>query len=296
MLDGIYQSLICFYMTYLLFAPAVFVTDSGHDLGDTNRMGVYVACGTVVVVNVYVLMNTYRWDWLMVLLVALSILLIWFWTGVYSSFTSSDRFYKAAAEVYAQPSFWAITLLTVVACLLPRFAAKAFQKIYLPRDVDIVREQVRQGRFEHLSSEEYVPPSSKKTYSAASSDLVFFSSSSFKPSPARRRDPNVDDDERPMYPPSMAPTAASTHNPRSQNGSVGTDYRPARDSLEQPAVRQSLDRPRPSYDRMRGSMDRIRPSFEASRDFTSASFLSRIESSHCRQQSRRADDITDELK
>src|SRR5947207_7911527 len=42
MLDGIYQSLICFYMTYLLFAPAEFVTENGLNVEDRVRMGVYV--------------------------------------------------------------------------------------------------------------------------------------------------------------------------------------------------------------------------------------------------------------
>jgi phospholipid-translocating ATPase len=287
MIDGIYQSLICFYMSYLLFAPAVFVTESGHDVGDTSRMGVYVGCGAIAVVNAYVLLNTYRWDWLMVLLVSVSILLIWFWTGVYSAFPSSNMFYKAAPEVFQQATFWAITALTVTASLLPRFVSKAFQKLYMPRDVDIVREQVRQGKFDYLEEQaEYVPPS--RTFSAASS-----SDASHPKQP--KRDPNMEDDERPIYPPSVAPTV-STHPLRSQNGSVATEYLGQRNSLEQPPVRQSIERPRPSYDRMRCSMDRIRPSFEASNDFTSASLLSRMESSHCRYQSKRTNDITDDLR
>lgn len=297
MVDGVYQSLVCFYITYLLFAPAVHVTDSGHDVSDTNRMGVYVACGTIAVSNVYVLLNTYRWDWVTVLLVAISVLLIFIWTGVYSSFLASDAFYHAARECFGQPSFWAITLLTIVIALLPRFTAKAFQKLFRPRDVDIVREQVRQGRWDHLGdpaseagSAEYVPPSSSKllvSTAASASGMSLFGRA--------RPSPNMADDERPMYPPSMA-TSVSTHHLRGQNGSVDSNALPRRDSLEQPAVRQSFDRPRPSFDRMRSSMDRIRPSFEASNDFTSASLLTRIESSHCRYQSRRTNDITEELR
>jgi phospholipid-translocating ATPase len=90
-----------------------------------------------------------------------------------------------------------------------------------------------------------------------------------------------DDDRRPLKAPSVAPTA-TTHNPRSQNGSDGTDYTRHRMSLEPPMEvpsRKSADKPRPSFDRMRASMDRVRPSFEASRDFTSAAMLTRMESS-----------------
>ena len=270
MSDGIYQSLICFFMPYLLFKPANFVTSNGLGDNDNKRVGVYTACATIMTVNIYVLLNTYRWDWLMLLLVLLSILLIWFWTGVYTAFTSSLQFYKAAPQVFGQLSFWVLTLLTVSICLLPRFTIKAFQKIFLPLDVDIIREQIRQGRFKYLDKyEAYVPPG--KLPSAASSDV----SQPAKATPGMRTP--LAEDERPIYPPSVAATG-TTHNPRSQTGSDGTDYTDHKASLEQP--RPSFDRPRPSFDRMRDSMDRIRPSYEASNDFTSAALLTRMESSH----------------
>ncbi|KAG8528732.1 uncharacterized protein KY384_006419 [Bacidia gigantensis] len=269
MFDGIYQSLICFFMPYLLFKAATFVTKDGLDVNDNYRIGVYTACATIVVVNIYILMNTYRWDWLMLLLVAISILLIWFWTGVYTASSSSALFYKAAPQVYGQLSFWALTLLTTIICLMPRFFIKAFQKLYLPLDVDIIREQVRQGKFSYLNKyEAYVPAG--KIASLSSSDM------SQPPKKPPERKAHQDDEERPIYPPSLAATG-TTHNPRSQNGSDGTDY--TRHSLERP-VRPSFDRPRPSFDRLRSSMDQIRPSFEATNDFTSAALLTRMESSH----------------
>lgn len=274
MFDGIYQSLICFFMGYLLFAPAHFVTSNGLGVDDRPRMGVYIACAIVVVVNVYVLLNTYRWDWLMLLLVFISILLIWFWTGVYTSATYAAQFYKAAPQVYGQLTFWVLSLVTIFACLLPRFVAKAIQKIYLPRDVDIIREQVRLGKFDYLDQyEAYVPPA--KASSAASSDV-----SHPAKQPVKESTP-VAEDERPIYPPSVAATG-TTRNPRSQNGSDGTDYTGHRMSLDYP-TRPSFDRPRPSFDRMRVSMDRIRPSYEASPDFTSAALLTRVESSQSHQ-------------
>ncbi len=286
MLDGIYQSLICFYMPYLLFAAATFETSSGLSVNDTERIGVYVACATIAVVNVYILLNTYRWDWLMLLLVSISILLIWFWTGVYTAFSSSYQFYKAAPQVYGQLTFWTLTLLTIWICLLPRFTAKAFQKIYMPRDVDIIREQIRLGKFKHLDKfEAHLPP---KTVSPASSE----DSRPVKPVVGVRLPMADTESQRPIYPPSVAPTN-TTYNPRSQNGSDGTDYTrhktslegPARPSLERP--RPSFDRPRPSFDRMRESMDKIRPSYEASNDFTSAALLTRIESSHSQGPTQR---------
>src|SRR5450432_3462551 len=114
MLDGIFQSVICFFVTYLVFAPAASVTINGQDISDHSRMGVYVACAVIIVVNTYILLNTYRWDWLMLLLVAISILLVYFWTGVYGSFTGAGFFYKAAPQVFGQASFWAAVFVTVI--------------------------------------------------------------------------------------------------------------------------------------------------------------------------------------
>jgi len=278
-----------------VFAPATFATENGRGIGDTSRMGVYVACATIVVVNTYVLLNTYRWDWLILLIVSISTLLIFFWTGVYSSFTGSFQFYKAGAEVYGQLSFWLLSLLTIIICLLPRFSVKFFQKNFRPLDIDIIREQVRQGKFKYLDQfEAYVPPNAKAHISG---------SSSTSPEPeldhktvvanAHGRSDSTTESSRPIYPPSEAPTR-TTRNPRSQNGSDGTDQTRASMDMSRVSVvaplsppnrRPSLERVRSSFERTRRSMDRVRPSFEGSRDFTSAALLTRMESSQSQHTS-----------
>lgn len=290
--DGIYQSLICFFMGYLLFAPATPVTENGRGVDDTERMGVYIACATIAVVNTYILMNTYRWDWLMCLIVAISILLIWTWTGIYSSFKSSFQFYKSASEVYGTLNFWALTLIIIVICLLPRFSVKFFQKNYRPLDVDIIREQVRQGKFDYL--EAYIPP--KATISASSSDSPT-QPPDYQPTVAKRP-ASIPESQRPIYATSVAATS-TTRNPRSQNGSDGTDQTKHSVDLPRPShKRPSLERVKSSFERSRQSMDRLRPSFEGSRDFTSAALLTRIESSQSNPRtpvSRRRQDITTDL-
>jgi phospholipid-translocating ATPase len=249
MIDGLYQSVICFFIAYCLFYRGNAVTDNGLNIDDRERFGIYVGPAAVIAINAYILLNTYRWDWLMVLLVSISILLVWFWTGVYSAFKSSEYFYESAAQVFGQPSFWAITSLSVILSLMPRFCIKFVQKIYFPYDVDIVREQVRQGKFAYLDVGDS-PEDSMSKESTTSSDIA-----------------------KPIQ-------TVTTHNARSQMGSDGTDFTRHRTSIEQPPIRPSMDRPRPSFDRMRASMDRIRPSFEQSNDFTSAALLTRMESSH----------------
>lgn len=319
MFDGLYQSVIVWFFTYAEFSTATFASSDGRDINDIKRIGVYMASNSVVAVNLYVLMNLYRWDWLQLLIVGISILLIWTWTGIYTSFTAGFTFYKAGAQVYGQLSFWALLLVAVVACLVPRFIGKTYQKLYRPLDVDIIREQVIIGKFDYLNDQPSaiapLSPEEKNSLTSSNSNgaTQTIAGPQYQLTPAPTRNdasptqkrtrktslPNGDSEStRPMYPPSVAPTQATTHNQRSTNGSDGTDYsanwpineahepRPSDPSFERP--RPSFDRPRPSFDRARQSMDQLRPSFEQSSDMTTVAGLMRLESnqSHGRSQSK----------
>lgn len=278
MLDGTYQSVMVFFIPYLTVINSSFVTFDGLDVSDRLRLGAYIAHPAVLTINLYILINCYRWDWIILLVVVLSDLFIFFWTGVYTSTTYASTFYGTGAEIYSEATFWACFFITPVICIFPRFAIKALQKVYFPYDVDIVREQVTMGMFDRVINPE-----------AVNDSLVTGSSSGSSRSSRKSKHvtyASVDEDQRPIYPPSVA-----THNTRAQNGSDGTNYtghespidmapRPTSADLpEPPPLRASIDRPRPSYDRIRASMDRVRPSYEQSSDFTSAARLSRVESS-----------------
>ena len=283
MLDGVYQSVMCFYIPYLAVSGSVFVSMNGLDVSERYRLGAYILHPTIITINMYILMNTYRWDWIMLLVVVLSDLFVFFWTGVYTSSTYSEYMYHTAPEIYAQLTFWLVFLLTPVVCLFPRFLVKSIQKVYFPYDVDIIREQITMGKFREVEKAAAVAAAAE----TGETDLKSGTDSGSSDSSATRKGKHakyasVDEDRRPIYPPSVA-----THT---QNGSDGTDYTNHDKHLSRQLTREpshdmglprpSIDRPRPSYDRIRASMDRVRPSFEASNDFTSAARLSRIESSH----------------
>lgn len=284
MFDGVYQSVMVFFIPYILFMHGQSTTFNGLDVADRVRFGAYIAHPAVLTINGYILLNCYQWDWLILLIIAISDLFVFFWTGVYTSFTSSGFFYGAAAQVYGEASFWAVFFIVPVICLFPRFATKALQKVYWPYDVDIIREQVTLGKFDHI-----LHPDAVKEPVDSKSEQSKSSGSSRQPT---RHAPygSVDEDLRPIYPPSTV--TPSTHNHHSQNGSDSTNYTNNRQSLEVPMqttqshrmsydrIRPGHERARPSFDRARMSMDKMRPSFEASNDITSAARLSRIESSH----------------
>jgi phospholipid-translocating ATPase len=286
MVDGVYQSIMCFFIPYIVVVLTSTASSNGLDVAERTRLGAYIAHPAVFTINMYILINTYRWDWLILLVVAVSDLFVFFWTGIYTAFTYSGAFYRTAPQVYGELTFWMTLIVTPMVCLLPRLVVKCIQKQGFPYDVDIIREQVSQGKFDSLEGSPSTGGSvGSEGGSSTSSDSSSKSKSSKKGKHAQYA--SVDEDRRPIYPPSVA-----THNTRTQNGSDGTNYtmhnrmsvdmrREQEDELTQDVpVRPSIDRARPSYDRIRASMDRVRPSLEQSNDFTSAARLSRIESSH----------------
>ncbi|KAI0805530.1 hypothetical protein GGR55DRAFT_281264 [Xylaria sp. FL0064] len=286
MVDGIYQSVITFFIPYLVAANTPTIAGNGKDVLERQRLGAYIAHPAVITINLYILINTYTWDWLTVLIIVISDLLIFFWSGVYTSSTFASTFYGTAAQIYSELSFWIVLFLVPLICIAPRYAGKAIQKVFWPYDVDIIREQVTSGKF----------GKDPKVEEPQSLDDAKESLSSSSGSSRRRHhqpQQSVDEDLRPIYPPSIAATSvAGGHGHGSQRGSDGTNYTRHDLSMETPVnqpadlpdipIRQSIDRVRPSYDRMRASIDQVdrgvRASFEASNDFTSAAMLTRFES------------------
>jgi len=233
MLDGFYQSAVCFYLPYFLFWKGGFVTFSGLDLNSTSEIGVFVACGTVTIVNLYILMNQQHWDWLFLLIVGLSVLSVWAWTGIYSQFQANPTFYKIASHVFATAPFWAVTFLMIIICFLPRFTVKTIQKFYFPYDSDIIREQMRLGVFDHkavtappttdISPSPLPSPPKKKGFLSSTSSGSGKSGKSRSPSPAKMERNFAHDDEQPIYPPSVAYSSTRPLSPPQSSPQSETD-------------------------------------------------------------------------
>lgn len=303
MIDGVYQSIMSFFIPFIFVILSTAASGNGLDVSERTRLGCYIAHPAIFTINAYILINTNRWDWLMLLVVFISDIFIFFWTGIYTSFTYAAGFYEAAPQIYQQLTFWMCLIVTPIICLLPRIVVKCIQKQRFPYDVDIIRERAKMGVYADADA---AAAAATGVTEGVEGESAKSSTSSGKLS-GRSRKPkhmqyaSVDEDRRPIYPPSIA-----THNTRGQNGSDGTTYimqsrasaelqRQQQQQMQQDeigeigeeperaATRPSIDRCRPSYDRVRRSMDRVRPSFEASNDFTSAARLSRIESSHSAQ-------------
>ncbi|KAG5418625.1 DNF1 [Candida metapsilosis] len=171
-LDGIYQSAISFFFPYLLYLVA-FPTSNGRPNDHRFWMGILVTCIACISCNCYILFHQYRWDWLSSLIVAISILIIFIWTGLWTTtVSSSGEFYKAAPQVFGMTSFWACMFIGILCCLIPRFFYDFVQKFFWPTDSDIIRECVQRGDFAAYP-EDYDPTDpNRQKISSYSSNVV----------------------------------------------------------------------------------------------------------------------------
>lgn len=160
LVDGVYQSLVSFFFPYLLYIWS-FQTMSGLATDHRFFVGILVTCISCFASNFYVLMHQYRWDWASALGVALSCLVIFAWTGVWTSSTLSGEFYHAALAMFGMTQFWACLTIGLVVCLLPRFLYDVLQKFYFPLDCDIVREQVKLGQYNYPQGYDPTDPKRK---------------------------------------------------------------------------------------------------------------------------------------
>lgn len=147
MFDGLFQSVISFFFPYLLMYKS-FQNPQGLGIDHRFWMGVVAACISVTSCDVYVLLQQYRWDWLTLLIVGISILLVYFWTGVWSSRVYAAEFYKAGAQVLGTLSCWCTIFIGIVYCLLPRFTFDFLKRNFSPRDIDIIRERALSGEYD----------------------------------------------------------------------------------------------------------------------------------------------------
>ncbi|ODV69561.1 phospholipid-translocating P-type ATPase [Hyphopichia burtonii NRRL Y-1933] len=146
MLDGLYQSVISFFFPYLLFYMS-FQNPQGLAVDHRFWIGVVAACISVTACDIYVLLQQYRWDWLSLLIDALSILVVYFWSGVWSSRIYAGEFYKAGAQVLGTLGCWCCIFIGVIVNLLPRFTYDFLMRNFKPRDIDIIRERARRGEY-----------------------------------------------------------------------------------------------------------------------------------------------------
>lgn len=153
--DGVFQSLVSFLFPYFMFHIS-FQDPTGWALDHRFSIGILVATISCLASNLYVWIHQYRWDWVSFLSVSLSIFVVFLWTIIWTSGMWAGEFYEAGRVIYSLCGFWTCWIVGVCVCLLPLFMYDVIQKLYYPKDCDIIRECVQKGEFDALP-ENYDP-------------------------------------------------------------------------------------------------------------------------------------------
>lgn len=174
--DGLYQSVsgffvalgqalqslmqfqaICFFVPYLTYSISTTQSVTGVSTDGMAELGTVIAISAVLATNClsclwmsliellitdsagYTAMLTRYWTKLFVIITALSSLSVILWTAIYSIFPFS--LLGIVVQLFSTAPFYLTVIVTVIFCLLPRFAWMYTQGCYWPTEVDIIREK-----------------------------------------------------------------------------------------------------------------------------------------------------------
>ncbi|CAL9044063.1 phospholipid-transporting ATPase 1-like [Musa acuminata AAA Group] len=129
-MDTVWQSAAIFFIPYAAYRHS---TIDGSCLGDLWTLAV------VILVNIHLAMDVYRWNWLThasiwgcivaTFICVIIIDSIWMLPG-----------YWAIFHIMGTGLFWLCLLGIIVAGMVPRFTAKALTEYFMPGDIQIARE------------------------------------------------------------------------------------------------------------------------------------------------------------
>ncbi|KIY47695.1 phospholipid-translocating P-type ATPase [Fistulina hepatica ATCC 64428] len=139
MLDGLYQSVVVFFVPYAVWTSGLAISWNGKDIDSVSDFGTTVAVAAIFAANTYVGINTNYWTVITWLVVVGSSVVMLLWIVVYSFFFSSD-FIDEVVILFGELTFWTTVVFSIVFALFPHFVSKFFKSAYMPLDKDLVRE------------------------------------------------------------------------------------------------------------------------------------------------------------
>ncbi|KAH6803940.1 aminophospholipid ATPase 1 [Perilla frutescens var. frutescens] len=143
MLDTLWQSAAAFFVPLLAYWGS---NVDGPSLGDIWTLGV------VVMVNVHLAMDVFRWYWITHAAIWGSIIATFVCVMVIDILPFLPG-YWAFFHVVKTELFWACLLLIMVGALLPRFAVKVFVQYFGHNDLQVAREAEKFGNSRHSQTQ-----------------------------------------------------------------------------------------------------------------------------------------------
>ncbi|KAL6302940.1 phospholipid-translocating P-type ATPase [Sparassis latifolia] len=142
MLDGLYQSVVVFFVPYLAWSLGLAVSWNGREIQSLSDFGTTVAVAAIFAANIYVGLNSRYWTVITWVVCFGSSIVMLLWIVIYSYFDSinSIMFVGEVEILFGEVTFWATVLSSVVLALAPRYIVKFVKSAYIPLDKDLVRE------------------------------------------------------------------------------------------------------------------------------------------------------------
>ncbi|KZT69864.1 phospholipid-translocating P-type ATPase [Daedalea quercina L-15889] len=141
MFDGLVQSVFVFFFVFYAYATTTTARSDGYAVYQ-YEFATVMAISAVTAANLFNGLNTYAWTGWVFFAIALGLVLVWAYTGIYSAITPgwfATPVYGNDHYLWPSAYFWFGIILTVVLALLPRFLAKAYKQSFDPSDLDKVR-------------------------------------------------------------------------------------------------------------------------------------------------------------
>ncbi|KAI7866455.1 hypothetical protein BDF14DRAFT_1743655 [Spinellus fusiger] len=158
--DAIYQSSVSFFFPYMLLVAGAFDAN-GYSTNGLYEIGTIMSSVGVTVANLFSFLSLNSYTWPQVVVTGLSVLVYYVFVSIYSQF--NVFIFAGHVRLLGTGSYWLVFILTIVACFVPRMAAKYILHQYYPHDNDIIREiELVQRPHQAYDQEQFIVPGLNK--------------------------------------------------------------------------------------------------------------------------------------
>ncbi|KAF8929007.1 hypothetical protein BGZ52_002656, partial [Haplosporangium bisporale] len=166
-IEGVFQSIVCFIVPYYAYRYGT-VNDSGR-VQEMYEMGLAMAVSSIAQVNIFAAVVSQAFCVYHVIFIWGSVALIFVYSVMYAllpeALSQMNPNYGFSRTVMGSATFWAVVVLTLVICNLPRLTARYIRRMWSPKDLDILQEICH---LEHMNKHTLAPIDSTSVMDATS--------------------------------------------------------------------------------------------------------------------------------
>ncbi|KAG9323698.1 hypothetical protein KVV02_008116, partial [Mortierella alpina] len=141
-LEGTFQSIVCFLLPFLAYQQGV--VDSSGLVQEMYEMGLAMAVASIMQANIFAAVVSHSFCAFHIIFIWGSVVLIVVYSALYAlmprALSQWNPNYGFTFSVMGSFTFWAVVVLTLLACNLPRLTARFIRRTWWPSDLDILQE------------------------------------------------------------------------------------------------------------------------------------------------------------